>query len=332
MISRVAESCFWLMRYLERADNTAGIIGVNLSHVLDAGGDGAESWHPVLVVTGELPSFRERFDAEAESDGELVQRYLTWDEKNPASIHNAVRAARENARTIRETISREMWESLNRIWLWLQSPASKRSYDEDRTEFYEMLERSIQGFRGTTPDTMLHEEPLDFMRLGMHLERAGMTARILDVRYHMHAASEQVQGAVVDFGPWHAILRSCCGIEAFLKRGRPLVGKNIASFLVSEPAFPRSIIHCLERAEHSLDRILAPEADGLVLLPERNSARMLGQLRRMVAELDVPAMKEGELHTALTRVIDTLAKVCDAMHVEFFDFDEATLSAPEKPQ
>ncbi|QDU66138.1 hypothetical protein Pla86_12040 [Planctomycetes bacterium Pla86] len=321
-----------MLRYLERADNTAGAIGVNLSHVLDSGGGVAESWEPVLVVTGEMPRFRERFGEGAASDGELVQRYLTWDEENPASIISSIRAARDNARTIRETISREMWESVNLIWLWLQGPGSKRSYDVDRSDFFEALERSIQGFRGTAPDTMLHEEPLDFMRLGMQLERAGMTSRILDVRYHMEAVADADESTVVDFGPWHAILRSCSGIEAFLKRGRSFSGKNIATFLVGDPAFPRSILHCIERAEHALSRILAEEVGSTVLMPQRNTPRMLGQLRAMVSSLEVADMREGELHEALTRVIDSLAEVCNAVHVEFFDFDEASLSAPESPQ
>ncbi|NNE43946.1 MAG: alpha-E domain-containing protein, partial [Gemmatimonadetes bacterium] len=136
MISRVAESCFWLHRHLERVDRTARNVDVNRAFVLDSQLEDTETWWPLLVVSGEGPRFLERFGPDAAADGEHVQAYLTWDRDNPVSILVATQWARENARTIRETVSREMWGCLNHFWLWLSEGPGKRVYARDRAEFF----------------------------------------------------------------------------------------------------------------------------------------------------------------------------------------------------
>jgi uncharacterized alpha-E superfamily protein len=332
MISRVAESCFWLQRYMERADNTARIIGVSLAHLLDASPNDPETWRPILIAAGEAPRFREQYGQAGELDGELVQRYLTWDEDNLASIFSSVHAARENARTIRESISQETWECLNLLWLWLEDPASSRLYRRERSEFYGELLRRIQTFRGTVPDTMLHEEPLDFMRLGVQLERAGMIARILDVRHHMLVGAGEDEGSPVDFARLHGILRSCGGIEAFLKRGRSFSGTELASFVVRDRAFPRSILHCLERAANALDRILEPDAREVASLPSRRSPALVASARKYLTELERDELRGTRVHGVLTQVVERVAAICDAVHTDFFAPDETPVANSEVRQ
>ena len=313
MISRVAESCCWLHRYMERADNTARMADVNLSFVLDGNLELHDGWRPLLVVAGEQPRFLELHGATGLEDDELVQHYLIWDDRCPVSILSSVRGARENARTIRETISREMWESVNSLWLWLNSATARRLYERDRSEFYAEVERAAMEFRGITSDSMLLEEPVDFMRLGVYLERAGMTARILDVRHHALVGQEVAAETARDFALLSAILKSCGAVEGFFKRGRSLSGREVAAFLLSEPAHPRSIVHALSRAHAALARIRAPVMDRPSPAAER-----LAELQARVDDLDARTHSVEELHEALTFVIDTLARIFDSIDAEFF--------------
>lgn len=316
MISRVAENCFWLLRYLERADGTARLLGVNVAYELDTYVEGPGIWRPVLVVSGQAPRFEELMGATASEDGELVQQHLTWDEDNPASIRTSLFWARENARTVRETISREVWESVNDLWLWLCGSAGKRRYERERSEFYAEIKRAIQTLRGTMSDTMLNEEPLEFMRLGMNLERAGMTARVLDVTYHLIEAGGSLDLPSIEFASRHAILRSCGGIEAFFKRGRSLTRGEIAAFLLKDPGFPRSVLHCLRRADHALARILKEDDPAF---PRRHRApAFVGELHDLVSSFDPTSWTIKERHVALTRVVDSLARACDTVAEDFF--------------
>lgn len=311
MISRVAESCFWLHRYMERADNTARMAEVNLSFVLDAELDPDEAWRPALVVTGEEPRFVEMHGSSSVEDGESVLNHLVWDERNPVSILSSVRWARENARTIRETISREMWESINELWLWLSSSKARRSYERERSDFFEGVKRAAMNFRGVTSDSMLLEEPVEFMRLGVFLERAGMTSRILDVRHHALARRDRVARGLA---LWGAVLRSCGAVEGFSQRGRAFTGPEVAEFLLRESAHPRSVRHCLDRASAALGRIREP-------IPNRpdTTTGILETVGARVSSHDPRELSSTEIHEHLTDVIDTLARVCEAIHVDFFD-------------
>ena len=126
MISRVAESCFWLNRYVERVEVLARMLGVNFALQLDLELPKAERWRPLVVVCGQEADFLKRTEPDRADDPELVQEYLTWNEDNPSSLWSSLRAARENARTIRETISLEIWETLNDLWVWLGERGARR--------------------------------------------------------------------------------------------------------------------------------------------------------------------------------------------------------------
>lgn len=326
MISRVAESCFWLYRYIERMDSTARMVDVNFTFTLDSQLEGREAWLPLLLVTGEAPRFTEQHPDGIE-DGELVQRYLTWDRENPVSILSSAYWARESARTIRESISREMWECLNRTWLWLDQGAGPRFYERDRSGFFERIKEAAQLFRGVTADTMLHEEPYDFMRLGMQIERAGMTARILDVKHEMLAvAGEQLRETPRDFAQWHAILRTCSGIEPFLKRGAAFKPSAIVAFLMGDEAFPRAIRHCLQESQRMLGRIRDHGVEKGREVPGGSCAQ---ELERLVAHISAAKGSRGDsalLHATLTEIIDALAEVADDLHRCFF-----APSMPDEP-
>jgi uncharacterized alpha-E superfamily protein len=326
VISRVAESCFWLHRYIERAESMARMLEVNRAFVLDADLPELQRWRPAIIVCGEEKRFLERFGRAALDDGEAVQRYLCWDEQCPVSIQTSVRWARENARTIREALSQELWETLNAFWLWHTSAEGHKLYDDMPYDFYGRVKELCFLFHGVCHNTMLHEEAFDFMRLGMQLERAGQTARLLDVHHHAlgrgvgdgDGGGAGVAGAAdaqVETAQWLAILRSCSASDAsFQKSRKPLSGPAIAQFLLLEEGFPRSVWHCVTRAWNFLVRIRdrAPRVG-------RASAGLLGALVDSLRGRSINDILEAGLHDELTRIIDRTSEVCEAVHADYFD-------------
>jgi len=263
MISRVAESCYWLMRYMERCDTMARLLRVHSGMVLDTVLPADRRWRPLLIVAGEEPDFEERFGPDAITDGELVQQYLTWDESSPTSIYGATQAARENARTVRETISLEMWNAVNSLWLWLAEDETREMYHSEREAFYHHVNDRCHLFRGVWQSTVLHEEPFHFMRLGLNLERAGQTARILDLHHHALSGESTVPEAAVDAVEWIAILRTRYAYEPFFKKMRTaLGGRGVAEFLLKEESFPTSVMYGVTRAQLCLERRTHPSDSG----------------------------------------------------------------------
>jgi len=316
MIARVAESCFWLNRYVERVETLARMLDVNATFQLDVDLPDAQRWRPLVVVIGQEKHFTEHTPAAEIDDGERVQEYLTWNEDNPSSIVSSLRWARENARTIREVVSLEMWETVNELWVWVREPAARALYDGERHEFYTHLRDQCLLFHGTAAATMLHEHPFEFMRLGTALERAQQTARVLDVKYHSMGPAEDVESAA-EAANWLATLRFCCGVEPFFKREANVVsGQAIASFLLLDRAFPRSVLHNLEHAQSLLNLVRGswPGAPG-----GRTHDRLEGVLERVRA-IDVGALMSVQgLHAEMTWIVDETSRVCSTLRDDMFD-------------
>jgi uncharacterized alpha-E superfamily protein len=317
MISRVAESCFWLFRYIERAECCARLTSVNRLIVLDANVADTERWRPVIVVVGEQKRFEELVGADKYDDDDDTEEFLTWSEKNPVSIRNNLYWARENARQIREVISREMWETLNTWWQWFNGRAAQKEYRKDRSQFYQRVRSMCAEFHGISDDTMLHEEPLDFMRLGMALERANQTARLMDVTHHRVASNEKATlESPWQSAQWVSQLKLCAADEPYFKRNRAApTGSVVAAFLLQDPTFPRSVRHCFERAEEALGNIE-------VAAERRRPTPSLVAVRSIVDRLrsqNIVSVIQSGLHAELTHVVDTTASVCDQLHDDFFD-------------
>jgi uncharacterized alpha-E superfamily protein len=332
MISRVAESCFWLFRYIERAESCARLTSVNRLIVLDASVADTERWRPVIVVVGEQKRFEELVGPSKYVDDDDTQDYLTWSEKSPVSIRSNLYWARENARMIREVISREMWETLNTWWQWFNGRAAQKEYRKDRSQFYQRIRSMCAEFQGISHDTMLHEEPLDFMHLGMALERANQTARLMDVTHHRVAPNEKASlESPWQSAQWVSQLKLCAADEPYFKRNRSApTGSGVVAFLLQDPTFPRSVLHCFERAEEALGNIE-------VAAERRRSTPSMVAIRSMVDRLraqNIVSVIQSGLHDELTHVVNTTANVCDQLHHDFFDpsteFDiELASRAPE---
>jgi uncharacterized alpha-E superfamily protein len=310
MISRVAEHCFWLGRYLERAEDTARVLDVNQTLLLDYHVPVEQQWRPVLIISGV-------YDMPGEPEAEAVQNYMTWETANPSSIASSLAAARENARIIREVISAEMWERLNFYHLWTQGPQARMLYDSNRSDFYGQIRRINQLIHGIADGTMGHGEAWEFFQLGTYLERACQTARILDVKYHIGLPTPEQAGTPVDNAHWVAILTSCSGYEPFNKKVRPPldVGVAVADFLVLDQEFPRSVLYCLSRClagAHSISGHPPGQPGNEV---EATLAELIGWLKgASVTEF----IRQG-LHETLTHVVNTTHEIGAAVHRTYFD-------------
>ena len=313
MISRVADHCFWFGRYLERAESTARLLQVTSTLAVDSDLSALQCWQPVVITAGEQARFVALRGEEALGDGEAVQEYLSFGEVQ-VCLEQSIAAARENARSVREVVSLEAWESVNELHLWMRSPAARVDFDEHRYGFYRHIRRETQLCLGLLRGTMLHDAPLDFIWLGVVLERVGQTARILDVHHHAFADAAHVDPAappqahpVVEASLWLSLLRACYGFEAFMKSHRgPVTAHAVAKFLVFEPRFPRAVRHCVKRAREGLMNI-RPEVQG------RPTLRPLERLRVLEKWLDVRAgenLDAASVHEILTTVVDETQAAC----------------------
>ncbi len=322
MISRVAESCFWLNRYVERVEVLSRMLGVNLAFQLDVDLEDAERWRPLVVVVGQEGDFLKRVESSEADDPEKVQEYLTWNEDNPSSLFSSVRAARDNARTIRETISLEMWETLNDLWVWLGERGARRLYESDRQGFYLRVRNQCLLFHGIAQSTMLHEDPFEFMRLGTAIERAGQTARILDV--HHHSIGSPAEGGAeespTEIAQWLAILRFCSAVEPFLKRRTASPsGKSVAEFLLFEAAFARSVVHNLKRTANFLSLVSPPEIPSV----GEPSRTFLAETRKRLDAMTIETVLEEGLHEELTWIVGTTAELTNLIGSDFFHPESA---------
>jgi len=328
MISRVAEGGYWLQRHMERAESMARILGVTSGGGLDGELPVQQRWTPLLVVAGEYPQFVQRYGVDASARQDDVLDYLTWDTQNPVSIYSCVKWARENARIIRETISRETWESINATWLWMDAPASRTAWRDDPAGFYRHMRDAGHQFRGAVVGTMPDTEPLWFMNLGMYMERANQTARILDVRHHALGPTrlDKLDNAT-DMVTWVQILLACGAYESFFKRNRGTVrGYRVARFLLLDHSLPRSVLYCLDKVDECLQLVqsLDPEPRAL------RSQAALGSVQNILVDRSIEDIIESGMHEQLTKIIDGIIELGNSLYVDFFapSYEPPLPSAP----
>jgi uncharacterized alpha-E superfamily protein len=316
VISRVADSCFWLTRYLERVDTYSRLLDVTSGFSLDVDHAASGRWKPLIIVIGQEEDFLERFGEDEAEDGEVVQRYLVWDEENPFSIMSSMRAVRENARMIREVITVEMWEAINEFWLWLRSRAAKRLYDREREAFYQHICSQCMMFHGTCYSTMLHDDSYTFIALGRAVGRAGLSARLLDIRHHALGERSPGDRTAVDAALWITILRSCAAYEPFVKRKENVLsGSAVAEFMIFDRSFPRSVLHNLDRVSDFLRSLHAGNEPGYY----SPSGEVLHRLRGSLLQMSIEDVRSKGLHETLTWIVEQVAVLCDAIHEEFLD-------------
>jgi uncharacterized alpha-E superfamily protein len=251
MLSRVANSIYWTNRYMERVENYARFVGVNLNLALDLPPNVEEQWDPLLVATADHNTFYNYYDRPTRED---VIDFMTFDKRNPNSIVSCLQSARENARTIRETISREMWESINSLYLRLQNVSATKAVTpvEKMQAFFEEIKNSCLLYHGIVDSTFTRNEAWHFGRLGRFMERADKGSRFLDVKYFTLVQDTEKTNYTLELMISSAVLKSVSAYNMFRQTRMALNRSNVASFLILDRHFPRAIIYSLLQAEISL--------------------------------------------------------------------------------
>lgn len=311
MLSRVADACFWMSRYIERAEANARILDVNIQLLLDYEDQNEvttrQHWQPILATLEDQELFSE---LHPEITGDAVMEFVTFEKKNPHSIISSVTYARENARMVREQISSEMWEQLNRLYLYLLSPAARASFVDSPIEFYRSLVDNLHSFQGITDATMTHGEGWQFLQAGKFLERADSTSRVLDIKYHILLPYEEQVGGTVDITQWMAVLRSCSAMEAFLKISHGQVTSwGVAQFLLLHDTFPRSIRFCVDGLDLALHSISGCERAHF----SNEAERLSGMLRSNLDYTTIETVFSTGLHQYLDQTQLRLIEISNAL-------------------
>lgn len=311
MLSRVAESIYWMSRYVERAENVARFIEVNLQLMLDSPSGEGQQWLPLVNTTGDDEAFAKRY---GEATQENVIRFLTFDAENSNSIYSCVRAARENARTVREIISSEMWLQLNKFYLMVSAAAGNSRALANPHDFFPEVRDANHLFNGITAATMTHDEPWHFFHMGRMLERADKTSRILDVKYFILLRSVQDVGTAFDDVQWAAVLRSASAFEMYRKRHGRISPRGVVEFLLLDRDFPRAINFSLMAARDSLHAISGTPLGTFRFPPEK----LLGQLCSDLTYAAVDEIVNAGLHEYLDELQTKMNQVSAGIFETFF--------------
>jgi uncharacterized alpha-E superfamily protein len=301
MLSRTADHLFWMARYMERAENTARMLDVNYqTSLLPQSADMAEQgWQGLLSISELSWSFQQKY---RELTPRNVMDFMVRDETNPSSILCCLRAARENARAVRGSLTTEAWETQNQTWLEFNRLLKEGRFERDPSMIFEWVKYRSHLSRGVTVGTMLQDEAMHFLRVGTFLERADNTARLLDVKFHALSSEYFGNGNVketqeVDFYHWSAILRSVSGFEIYRKVYRNVIRPElVAELLILRPDMPRSLAACLNEVVANLEPVA-----------NQQSAETLRRAGRLRADLQYGRIDEilaTGLHAYLTQFLD----------------------------
>lgn len=244
MLGRTASGLFWMMRYLERLENTARLIDAGFRMSLTRSRKGHREWESVLTTAGTRDLYLSRHDG---FKTDSVIDFMIADRENPGSMYNSIAAVRENARMTRTALTRDLWEAINDTWLQLKSDFKSRSHRQDLPELLPKVRRQAGLVRGTISGTMLRNDIYRFVILGKMIERADNTARILDTKYYVLLPSSASVGSSLDRVQWEMILRSASAERSFhwLNGGDVRPGA-IVEFLIHDIRLPRSIAYCYD--------------------------------------------------------------------------------------
>ena len=277
MLSRIAESLFWLARYIERAEDTARILDVNYHMLLEQSQQSYRlRWEPLIIMAGEERLFRKLYD---EVNAENVFEFLAFNHENPSSIVQCVSKARENARTIRDRISREMWEDINGLYYAVTRFHPQEEIAAGPHRFCDKIKFGAHRFHGVTDATLPHDEGWEFLRVGWSLERAEMTARLVDVQYHNLLDALPSVGAP-DNHQWMAVLRSVGAYEAYHREYHSgIEPEKVAEMLILHHRHPRSIRFSASEVQAGLRAVSSTLPGEYANEAERLTGKVVERLR-----------------------------------------------------
>ena len=318
MLSRVAESIYWLNRYVERAENVARFIEVNFNLTLGENVTLGKQWQPLINTTGDDDDFLSRY--ESNPSRENVIRFLLFDRENANSIISCVARARENARAIRQIIPSVVWEELNKFY-WITKGAAEdfeRQGEEqqlnDTQAFCETVRLTSHLLVGALDATMSKGEEWHFARLGRMIERADKTSRIVDVQYFILLPSSEEVGSTLDIVRWAALLQSSNALVMYRRQYGNITPGRVAEFLILDKYFPRSMHHCALTASESLSSLCG-------LLPESipgDAGQELDQLCQSMSNTTIQSIVEMGMHEYIDDFQSRLNRIGGLVAEEFF--------------
>jgi uncharacterized alpha-E superfamily protein len=315
MLSRVADAMFWMSRYLERAEHIARLLDVSFHHELDLHDLMAQMhevhWKSQLTILQQ--SVPEHLWT-TEDPPKAISQWLAFDMENSGSILSSVNRSRNNARSVRGTISSEMWRALNQLYWKLRDVDFVSRAKESPYDYYQAVEAGNHLFHGVCDATMPHDEGWQFIQLGKYLERAEKTIRILDVKYQQLAVMTDVADLPLLNLEWAGVLKSCLAYESFqrLYIGR-VESENVIEFILLNPIFPRSIRFCLEEVAKALGAIEGEMRVRREDKVERMIGRILGELRYV----DLPQLLSSDFHAFMVGLLQRLHLVSRAMQEQY---------------
>jgi uncharacterized alpha-E superfamily protein len=316
MLSRTAESLFWIGRYLERVQGFARALDTTYHARLERlGGSPSDfdDWAALLEISGE----REPFEAYGRSrSAAAVARFTLFEADNPSAVLSCLRQARENARGMRDRITSEMWETLNSFYLWLAEEGRGRAATANLHDLCEQIKTRCHLFTGVAQGTMVHDEGWNFLRAGTYLERATLTARLLAVQFPRLLPEGRPFDAA-DLHAWIWLLRSVSGYEAYCQvHHLGIRPELVADFLVFDRQFPRSIRYAVGATGSSLRRV-SNSQDGQY---GNDAERLIGWLEASLTYADRRALDTPRLLELLADIRQRCFGVADALAAAYFTY------------
>ncbi|HEV3165350.1 MAG TPA: alpha-E domain-containing protein [Isosphaeraceae bacterium] len=316
MLSRVAESLYWMSRYVERAENVARLLDVGFYLELDAAGLAADDdGHGPVEGALTILACRESYEAaHGAISRDSVLRYLTFDRKNSQSIRSMIAMARENARATQEVLSAEAWSQLNRLYLYLTGAKAQRRFGLSPFRFYDSITRACLLWDGLVDSTLPRNEVFHFLQLGRYLERLDQISRIVAARCHTLCETEPGAVPSLRMVHWTSLLRSCSAYDAYLRTYRDRIDpESLVRFLLLDADFPRALQFCVARCRESLHEVSGGGA-GYGSEAERLLGRLEGELRY----IDVDEIFARGLPSVLTAVQEASTRVGEEIHRAYF--------------
>ncbi len=314
MLSRVASSLYWMSRYLERAEDMTRALAVNFHTLLDAQQIESEAgWRPLVSMTGDEALYLQHYDV---FNAAQVIDFILWNQRNPNAVTWCIAMARENARSVREQISKEMWEYLNRLYFTLKD-ANRITVSREPLEFFSQVRDGSQAFQGITNETITHGEAYQFIQLGKHLERGDKTVRIVDTKYQfIQKISESSEEA-----PLHlmSMLKSCSAFEPFRKACASAIQADlVVEYLLLNREFPRAVAYCLNRSLQAVNLISGADEAAKHLQALNSPQRSLGRLVAELEYLDIQEALCSPLHAYLDHLLYRISRAADDVIATYF--------------
>lgn len=312
MLSRVAECIYWMSRQVERAENIARFLEVTYDFMLDQPENVINAWEALIQVTADGELFAQRY---TQFDAASVGQFLAFDESYPNSMLSSLQMARENARTVRESLSSEVFEQVNDFYHMLCSAAAEKQISSPNNFLSEVRLMAIQ-WSGVLDSTMPQDDGWHFFNIGRMIERADKTSRILDVKYFNLLPAVADVGTAIDDLQWSVLLKAISGIEAYRRQYRVLRIPSVVRFFLFDDTFPRSVIYCLNSAFRSIQKL--HDSSGM---PPGQAHEVMRALVHRLSHTTVEEVLAGSMHKAIDQLQQDLNTLGNAISGDFFHRD-----------